>query len=277
MPRTDAENTTRFWLDRQTQGLSLLSAHFRTHEYPTHSHEALLVAVTEAGGSEIKAGGIPDEAHPQALLIVNPVEPHSSRMKRSHGWKYRSFYLDQTALDDLILGLGIHELPTFSRNIFHDSDLITDFLRLHRALDDIRTDPLRQKERLIGTFGRLVRRYGSSGGAVPPAPRDQFLLGKITDLMRDRYTDRLTLHDFAAIAGLTQFQVIGLFRRTVGMTPHAYLTQIRLDASRKELSRQVPIATVAASAGFYDQAALTRHFKRCYGITPLQFARAAAC
>jgi AraC-like DNA-binding protein len=38
----------------------------------------------------------------------------------------------------------------------------------------------------------------------------------------------------------------------------------------------MPIAQTAAATGFYDQSALTRHFKRCYGITPLQFARAAA-
>ncbi len=59
------------------------------------------------------------------------------------------------------------------------------------------------------------------------------------------------------------------------MTPHAYLTQVRLDAARSQLKQAVPIALVALSTGFYDQAALSRHFKRCYGITPLQFVRAA--
>jgi len=33
---------------------------------------------------------------------------------------------------------------------------------------------------------------------------------------------------------------------------------------------------VATEVGFYDQSALNKHFKRCYGITPTQFARAAA-
>jgi AraC-like DNA-binding protein len=59
------------------------------------------------------------------------------------------------------------------------------------------------------------------------------------------------------------------------MTPHAYLTQIRLESARAALRRAVPIAEAAIHAGFYDQAALTRIFKRCYGITPLQFAQAA--
>ena len=131
---------------------------FTTHGYPTNFHEALLIAVTEAGGSEIKAGGIPDEAHPAALLVANPAEPQSSRMGSSKRWRYRSFYLEQSALDDVMQGLGIDELPTFSRNMVHDHDLIEDFLRLHRALEDGREDQLRQRELLIGTAGRLVRR-----------------------------------------------------------------------------------------------------------------------
>jgi len=238
MPRTDANNTTRYWLDRRTPGLSLFSADFTTHEYPTHTHDALLVAVTEAGGSEIKAGGVPDEAHSEALLVVNPSEPHSSRMKGSHRWRYRSFYLEPAALEDVTRGLGIREFPTFSRSIVHDRDLINDFLRLHRALDDAKTDQLRQRELLVGAFGRLVRRYGSNSGALSLAARDQVILTSITDLMHDRYSERLMLQDLASGTSLTQFQLIGLFRRGVGMTPHAYLTQIRLDAARKQLARQ---------------------------------------
>ena len=91
MPRIDSENATRFWFDQRTPGLSLLSADFTTHEYLTHIHEALLVAVTEVGGSEIKAGGVPNEAHAEGLLVVNPTAPHSSRMKGSRRWTYRSF------------------------------------------------------------------------------------------------------------------------------------------------------------------------------------------
>jgi AraC-like DNA-binding protein len=44
----------------------------------------------------------------------------------------------------------------------------------------------------------------------------------------------------------------------------------------RHLRQARPLADVATDVGFYDQSALTKHFKRCYGITPLQFARAAA-
>jgi AraC-like DNA-binding protein len=234
-----------------------------------------MVAVTETGGSEIKASGGPDEAHSAALLVVNPAEPHSSRMNGSRRWQYRSFYLERSAIDDVLRGLGLGELPGFSRNMLKDSDLIRGFLTLHHTMDDGHTDQLRRRELLVGTFGQLARRYGDGSAPVPIAPRDRVLLDPVIEVMRDRYAGHVTLADLAAVAGLTQFQLIGLFRNGVGMTPHAYLTQIRLASARAALRRAVPIAEAAIHAGFYDQAALTRSFKRCYGITPLQFAQAA--
>lgn len=53
MARIDPRNTTQYWWDRHLAGLSLLRADFTTHEYPPHTHDALVVAVTEQGGSVI--------------------------------------------------------------------------------------------------------------------------------------------------------------------------------------------------------------------------------
>jgi len=61
-----------------------------------------------------------------------------------------------------------------------------------------------------------------------------------------------------------------------GLTPHTYLTQIRLRAARELLRRGSPLAEAALAAGFYDQSALHRHFKRAYAITPRQYLAAHA-
>jgi AraC-like DNA-binding protein len=136
-------------------------------------------------------------------------------------------------------------------------------------------DQFRRRELLVGAFGQLARRYGDGGGRVPIAPCDRVLLDSVIEVMRDRHPGHVTLADLAAVAGLTQFQLIGLFRKGVGMAPHAYLTQIRLESARAALRQAMPIAEAAIQTGFYDQAALTKTFKRCYGITPLQFVQAA--
>ena len=275
MARRDPHNSTRYWWDRHLSGLSLLCADFTTHEYPPHTHDALVVAVTEDGGSVIRSRGQVEEAHPSALFVFNPAEPHAGWMGWSRRWQYRSMYLTQAALDRVAAGLGIASVPYFMRNLFSDTDLIEGFLAMHRAIEEGR-DVFRERELLIGSFGKLFQRHGSGGGRINPPPRDHVLLARAAERMRAEYATELRLEDLAGHVGLTTFQLIGLFKRTVGLTPHAYLTQIRLGAACRHLRQSPSPAEVAAAVGFYDQSALNKHFKRCYGITPLQFAQAAA-
>ena len=275
MARIDPKNYASFWWHRHTPGLSLMCADFTTQQYAPHTHDGFVIAVTESGGSVIKSRGLTDEAKASTLLVFNPAEPHSGSMGRSERWRYRSLYLAKSAIAAVGNGLGIEAAPYFMRNVFDDSDLIARFLELHVSLEE-GNDVFRERELLLATFGRLYERHGCGGGRIEPAPHDRTLLRVVTDLVHDRFADGLLLEDLSAAAGLTSFQLIGLFKRCLGLTPHLYLTQVRLMNARKQLTKGLSIAHVAALTGFYDQSALTRHFKRCYGITPLQFAAAAA-
>jgi AraC-like DNA-binding protein len=275
MPRIDPHNSAQYWWDQHLSGLSLLHADFTTHEYPPHTHEALVVAVTEHGGSVVKSRGQVEQATPATLFVFNPAEPHAGWMGGSERWQYRAIYLTRGALDRMAEGLGIDEVPYFTRNTFHDRDLIEAFLAMHCALEEGR-DAFRERELLIGAFGRLFQRHGSGRDRIKVPPNDRLLLARVIERMQAEYATNLRLEDLAADVGLTTFQIIGLFKRTVGLTPHAYLTQVRLNMACRQLRHAPVLADVAPAVGFYDQSALNKHFKRCYGITPLQFARAAA-
>ena len=274
MARVDTRNSSRYWKDAHVPGLSCLAADFTSHDYAPHSHDALVVAVTEAGGAQFKSRGATDEASASALLVFNPAEPHSGRMGWSQRWRYRGLYLSQPAIDAMGRFLGVETTPYFTANVFRDDALVASFLSLHRALDEGR-DPFEERELLVRSFGVLLGRHGSGGERIPAAPRDSDLAGRVQALMVDRHEEELTLDDMSASVGLTPFQLIGLFKRATGLTPHAYLTQVRLKAALAKLRAGTPIAEAALAAGFCDQSALNRHFKRCFGITPLQWQRAA--
>ena len=273
MPRHDPHNVARFWVDRDYPGLSLMSAEFTTHEFPAHVHEAFVVAVTEQGGSVVKSRGTVEQACHEALFVFNPGEPHAGWMGRSRFWKYRSFYLAKPAIDRLARELGIADLPYFMGNLFTDSDLIEQFLALHAACDgaDPRDD---RDEGMLSAFGTLLARHGCGGKRFASVPADRHLLRRAMAMMQERYGEPLLLHDLASALQLSNFQLIGLFKRGLQLTPHACLTQVRLNAACRLLKRGWPPAKAAVASGFYDQSAMCRHFKRCYAITPAQFARA---
>ena len=114
---------------------------------------------------------------------------------------------------------------------------------MHLALEEGR-DVFRERELLIGTFGTLFQRHGSGRGRIKAPPRDRMLLAKAIERMRAEYATDLRLEDLAAGVGLTTFQLIGLFKRTVGLTPHAYLTQVRLGMACRHLRRSPVLAEV---------------------------------
>jgi AraC-like DNA-binding protein len=272
--RTDPRNHAEYRRAPSVPGLTLMRADFTTHEFAPHSHDALVIAVTEEGGSEIKSRGAIQRATQGTLFVFNPDEPHAGWMGWSSLWRYRSFYLTQSALDDVASGLGIERIPYFTANLFNDADLISGFLRLHRALERS-ADALHEEELLIGSFGALFERHGSKPHGIKDAPQDRAKLQRAIERMRQSFAENLPLQALAQDVGLTKFQLIGLFNRGTGLAPHAYLTQLRLRAACRALKSGRSLADAAIDGGFYDQSAMTRHFKRAYGITPLQYRSAA--
>ncbi len=256
--------------------MDLLQADFTTHDYAPHVHDSLVVAVTETGGSEFRSRGRTDFAHPQALLVFNPSEPHSGRMGGSERWRYRSFYLADPAIQDVLTAVGIDRPGYFTSNVVRDQDLIARFLALHRVLEGEPQDALLHRELLVRTFGDLLRRHGQAARRMPKAPTDAAALAPVLELVRDCHADSLTLEQMGASAGLTPFQLIVAFKRTLGLTPHAYLTQLRLRAALRRLNAGLPVAEAALASGFYDQSSLNKHFKRTFGMTPLQYVHARA-
>jgi len=256
-------------------GMDMLHADFTTHAYAPHVHDSLVVAVTEIGGSEFKSRDRTDIAQPQVLLVFNPAEPHSGRMGGSDRWRYRSFYLGEPAIKHLLRAIGNDRPGYFPSNVVRDHDLVARFLKLHQALDVERPDALRHHELLVGAFGDLLQRHGQAASHLPAAPRDAAALARVLEFIRDSYTESLTLEDMGATAGLTPFQLIVAFKRTLGLTPHAYLTQLRLRAALRRLQAGQSVVEAAISAGFYDQSALNKHFKRTFGMTPLQYVHAS--
>jgi AraC family transcriptional regulator len=92
--------------------------------------------------------------------------------------------------------------------------------------------------------------------------------------IHENYTRDVSLGDIANAVNLSSFHLARLFKQTVGVSPHQYLIQLRVNSARSLLSAgsgERSLADVASAVGFADQSHLTRHFKRIVGVTPRQF------
>src|SRR6266700_5762976 len=101
MARRNTGNHTNYWQSRRIAGMSLLRADFRHHDYGSHTHDAFVIAVTEAGGAEIRSRNIAQKVGSSTLFVSNPAERQSARMGGSGRWCYRAFYLTEPAINAL--------------------------------------------------------------------------------------------------------------------------------------------------------------------------------
>ena len=276
MHRNAPRNVARYWQDEGLKGLSLLYADLTDQEFPPHVHEALVVVVTEEGGASVRCGGRSETARPASVLVCNPGEPHSGSMGGSRLWRYRGFYFEARALDRLRNILSISDQPCFRRGAIADAGLARALLTLHRAMGSRTTDAFQAQEMMVRAMGLLYARHGDGRAEAAPAGRNRLLLDRALAILKQRFREPLQLSDVAQPLDMTPFQLIGLFKRECGLTPYALLTQIRLNAACSLMKRGKSIAECAIAAGFYDQAALSKHFRTRFAITPAQYAVAAA-
>jgi AraC-like DNA-binding protein len=93
--------------------------------------------------------------------------------------------------------------------------------------------------------------------------------------LHSRFSERLRLAALAEECGLSLIHLIRVFRRSVGVPPHEYLTLVRLSHARAMLRRGASIADAAYACGFSDQSHLTRVFKKTLGVPPGEYVRLA--
>jgi AraC family transcriptional regulator len=82
----------------------------------------------------------------------------------------------------------------------------------------------------------------------------------------------LKLTELSSIVQISPYHFLRLFKKSVGMTPHQYILQQRIERAKYLLkSSNLDISEIAFRVGFCDTSHLTRCFKNSLGKTPSQW------
>jgi len=95
---------------------------------------------------------------------------------------------------------------------------------------------------------------------------------RVLDLIAERFHQPLTLEHMAAEYGQNELRFLREFTRATGLTPHAYLVEVRLQAARKMIEHSdLPLACIALDAGFAHQSHMGSAFRKYLAMTPSQY------
>lgn len=261
----------QFWREARFDGLECLSATFRTHSYAPHTHDTYVIGTIEAGCESFSIRNNRIYAGPGEICMVNPEEVHDGE-PYGEGYSYRMTYptvglIRQIAAD--LIDRPVAATPFFRFSVVGDPELAMAFSRLHRLLE-AGGDRLEQDEKTHQIYACLLSRYADFA-PKPVRGRERRPIVKAKSYLADHFSDDIDLATLSGIAGLTRSHLVRAFKRETGLTPHAYLTDIRVRHARRLLAAGGSPAEVAVACGFYDQSHLNRLFKARSGVTPGAF------
>ncbi|AZQ11278.1 Virulence regulon transcriptional activator VirF [Shewanella khirikhana] len=98
-------------------------------------------------------------------------------------------------------------------------------------------------------------------------------LARVLDKMHSEPDAPWSLESLAAVGFYSRTRFATLFKDFTGLTPLAYLNRLRLIRARKSLLAGNTVAAVAEQAGYSDEAAFSKAYKRLFGGSPGQTRR----
>lgn len=130
--------------------------------------------------------------------------------------------------------------------------------------------PLHSKRgRVIGVMG-TTQALGQAMNNLHTSQSVQRAL----DWIRSHFRRNMRIVELADAIGISARQLHRKFIEAFGCSPQTFIMKLRVQAACEALQHaDAQISAVATSLGFCDQSALTRHFHRHMGITPLHYQR----
>jgi AraC-like DNA-binding protein len=251
-------------------GIDLMSARFVRHSFAPHSHDELMIGVMHAGVKSFRRGKSREHAAPGNLSVVNAGEMHTGELEHGSELIYAALYLSARALRAL-LAPRESDNAIVRQPVVDDRDIWRCLGAAHRfAMAGV--DAAAAEEAMICGISLLFERYGASRIVRSEADCPK-AVNRAVEFLQARACDRISLEDAARASGVGLFHLIRLFQKHFGLTPYAYLTQVRIAKSRRLLRLGAPAAQVALEVGFADQAHFTKRFKQLTGTTPALYAR----
>jgi AraC-like DNA-binding protein len=265
----EALDTVRAWKPPVPGVREVLHARHVEHAYPVHTHDVWTLLLVDQGAIRYDLDRRAQGAEPSMVSVLPPHVVHDGRPATSDGYRKRVIYLEPDVLGETLIGAAV-DRPALTS----DPGLRSAVSELDRALGC--ADDAFEAGMHLHLVAERIR--VAMGGPEAIEPVDPRTLDAAVEAFRawldDHLFEPVTIADAAQALDVGPTHLARGFADAFGIAPHAYLIDRRLEAARDRILAGGPLADVATEVGFFDQAHLTRHFKRFLGTTPGRFARA---
>lgn len=260
------------WSVPALDDLHLLRARFVTYGFKRHAHDYFVIGLVEGGVQKFAYGRQQYVTPATGLIVINPGEPHTGEAAVPTGFHYRALYPEANVLQQVASEMqnGQAGIPFFMQPVIHDPPLFVAVRRLHQLLETARS-ALEYQSGYHAALAQLIARHADTRPPDMPIRRERTEVARLRRYLDEHYAENIQLADLARLVNWTPYYLLRVFRREVGLPPHAYLETVRVRQAQRLITAGMPLAQVAYETGFSSQSHFTTVFKQFIGVTPGQY------
>ena len=232
--------------------------------FPRHSHDQYGIGVVTTGGQRSWSDIGRVDAVAGDIITVNPGEVHDGAPLGGTRRTWHMLYFDPALVRQYV---GEPASPiAMTCPALNDSLLLTLMQQLFSRLVTGSGDILSLEESSCQLLGAAFTRHGSR--RLDSLHDAKGNIARVRQRLDDAPQQAVTLSELAEMAGLSRYQLLRSFSRTLGITPHAYQLQRRVSMARQLIANGSSLSQAALDAGFADQSHMSRAFNRQLGLSP---------
>lgn len=267
-------NVLKFHVNHDISGVELMNANFKSNRASLHYHHEFIIGIMESGIQSYCPKSPKEKIISRGQVsMINPERIHSNKNVDDKGYKYRTFNIQPEVFQKIANDIGQDEvfIPNFDKVTVKDKHLEIQLLHLHNSLFLNQFDTIQNQNYFYETFAYLIKTYSSNKLKTGKINTNSIITNHIKDYLHTYFDSKITLEELSEVSGLSTYYLNRVFSKSIGIPPHKYLMNLRLNKALELLKLKNSVTEVGYMVGFFDQSHFTRNFKSFLGITPKQY------
>ncbi len=255
---------------KDEEPVELLHAMETRHYFPAHFHRGWCVNMVYRGTRPFVYKREKFIQHPDQIVLINPGDIHECGKDVES--KYSMYHITFNALSiERLFSIPENTEPQFTQVLVEDVHLAASIKSDAEKL--LRSQSTMGREELqLDVIERLQPYITGVNFPEKHLAGDSRAFLKVRDYINDNVLEDVSLLDISNAVGYSVSHVVAGFKETFGVTPHAYLVQLKVKTAQTMIDAGKRPTEVAAELNFYDQSHFIRAFKKIVGVTPNQYA-----
>ena len=232
-------------------------------------HDSYLFIYTLSGCGTVQSDNAAAVLPIGSAVIIDCHKSHSYA-SCAKGWEFLWMHIKgSAALDffDMLYPGGV-----FAINISSPAEFTAKTEKLiYKTCENDMLSAVEASSRLHGMFCTLI---ADSIKTEQEKSRGKYTeyVERVIDLIRQKYSQVITIDDIISEIPLSKFHFIRVFKRIMGTTPYNYLTNYRINTAKFFLrTTDMPVSEIADKCGFSDTSNFIVQFKKHTNQSPLRY------